>query len=137
MKLSFLLGETSKGEQNIDMEPLFLNFGTTFYSKYINSIFKVSYCLLILFYLYESESYIYSMPPLLWDTSFTTFSLLNLHQIKNPMAILKSAHHVDSETSPTCLGTFSIKKKRSVKFHTSFDWEDPLIWSSFGWDIWG
>ena len=43
----------------------------------------------------------YSAPPLLWDTIFYTFSLLNLHQIKNPMVVLKSAYHEDSETPPT------------------------------------
>ena len=58
--------------------------------------------------------WLYSTPPLLWDTSFYTFSLLNLHQIKNPMVVFKSAHHEDSKTPPTC-----------------------LIWWSFGWDIWG
>ena len=34
---------------------------------------------------------LYSTPPLLWDTSFYTFSLLNLQQNKNPIVVLKSS----------------------------------------------
>ena len=56
----------------------------------------------------------YSTPPLEWDTSFCPFSMWNLDQIWHPMGVLKSAHHDDSKTPPTC-----------------------LIWWSFGWDIWG
>ena len=40
---------------------------------------------------------------LYFGTQVFTFSLLNLHQIKNPMVVLKSAYHEDSETPPTYL----------------------------------
>ena len=57
---------------------------------------------------------LYSAPPLLCHSGFCPFSMWNLHQIWNPMTVLKSARHEDSETPPTC-----------------------SIWWSFGWDIWG
>ena len=56
----------------------------------------------------------YSTEILFCDSSFCPFSMWNLDQIWQPMAVLKSAHRDDSETPPTC-----------------------LIWWSFGWDIWG
>ena len=60
-----------------------------------------------------SSVYFYSTPPLLCDSSFCSFSMWNLDQ-RHPMGVLKSAHHYDSKTPPTC-----------------------SIWWSFGWDIWG
>ena len=59
-----------------------------------------------------SSVYFYSTPPLLCDSSFCSFSMWNLHQIWNPITVLKSARHKDSKTPPTC------------------------SCSSFGWDIW-
>ena len=48
------------------------------------------------------------------DTLFSTFSPSNLGQSGYPRTVLKSAHHEDSKTPPTC-----------------------LIWWGFGWDIQG
>ena len=45
----------------------------------------------------------YSTPPLLWDTSFYTFSLLNLHQIKKPNGSFKICSSLGFRNTPYIL----------------------------------